>query len=66
MVHPFAPNHEGPGFNPQGGTYYRDSPVSVVSLQYYMQDKKLATAEEENHTRVFVTSVAEPELLPEP
>jgi hypothetical protein len=31
MVHPFASHHEGPGFNPQGGTYVKqDSPVSIV------------------------------------
>ncbi len=29
--YPFASRHEGPGFNPQGGTYVnRDSPVSFV------------------------------------
>ncbi len=36
VAHPFASCHEGPGFNPQGGTYVnRDSLVSVVSLHYY-------------------------------
>ncbi len=36
--YPFASLHEGPGFNPQGGTYCmwnRESPVSVVSLHWW-------------------------------
>jgi hypothetical protein len=35
VVYLFASRHEGPGFNPQGGTYVKpDSPVSVVPLHW--------------------------------
>jgi hypothetical protein len=35
VVYPFASRHEGPGFNPQWVLMWnRDSPVSIVSLQY--------------------------------
>ncbi len=36
VVYLFASHHEGPGFNPQGGTYVKpDSPVSVVPLHWW-------------------------------
>ncbi len=38
VVHPFTSHHEGPGFNPQWGTYVKpglDSPVSNVLLHWW-------------------------------
>jgi hypothetical protein len=30
VVHPFASHHEGPGFNPQGGTYVKPGSTRML------------------------------------